>query len=60
MAAVVARRGIHPKNLRVYRNSCLWLICAAVAALKRKGGCGAATFGGRGSRDLLYLNNVSA
>ena len=42
MAAVVARRGTHPKNLRVFHDFRLWSGFAAVAALKRRGGCVAA------------------
>ena len=54
--------GTDPKKLRVFSD--FWLLqgLAAVAALKRRGGCGAATFRwcGYDWRDSLYLGLVSA
>ena len=53
--------GTDPKNRRVFSDFRLWSSFAAVAALKRRGGCVAATFGvvRRGSRDLIYLGRVT-
>ena len=54
--------GTDLKNRRVFSDFRLWSSFAAVAALKRRGGGGAATFRwcGYDSKDSLYLGLVSA